>query len=113
MLTIQWLLGTCRSTRNPLTGLDEKGHDIFRSGVQTVLNSHRLGRRSQRHAAATRLVSFTDGILTDAAVDPERDLARFPRLSNHPYRVGLDGFERWGASRGNLLMCRRAHSVAE
>ena len=48
------------------------GYDISKSTVQNILNTHRLGRRADRYAAAARLALFTNGLVTDAALDTDR-----------------------------------------
>ncbi len=52
--------------------LGADGYEISKSCVQNLLNRHGLGRRSQRVAAAARLALFTAGLVTDAALDPDR-----------------------------------------
>lgn len=52
--------------------LCERGYQISKTTVQNILNGHALGRRADRHAAAARLALFTAGIVTDAALDPDR-----------------------------------------
>lgn len=52
--------------------LAEVGYQISKTTVQHVLNTHRLGRRADRHAAAARLALFTTGLVTDAALDADR-----------------------------------------
>ena len=53
--------------------LADGGYAISKTTVQNLLNSHGLGRRADRYAAAARLALFTSGLITDAALDDRRD----------------------------------------
>ncbi len=63
------ILEPTRGARYYVVRLGGEGYAISKSGVQNLLNRHRLGRRQQRVAAAAELVLFTAGLVTDAAVD--------------------------------------------
>jgi transposase InsO family protein len=53
--------------------LSDRGYQISKTTVQHLLNTHGLGRRADRYAAAARLALFTSGLITDAALIPSRD----------------------------------------
>jgi transposase InsO family protein len=53
--------------------LADRGYAISKTTVQNILNGHGLGRRADRYAAAARLALFTQGLVTDAALDTSRD----------------------------------------
>jgi transposase InsO family protein len=72
------------------------GFGISKSGIQNLLNRHNLGRRAQRVAACARLALFSEGLITDAAIDTlgERDgPSGFCLCAPSPgFVVGLDCF---------------------
>jgi transposase InsO family protein len=67
------ILEPTRGARYYADRLGENGYDISKSGIQNLLNRHRLGRRNQRVAAAAQLALFTAGLVTDAAIDSLED----------------------------------------
>jgi transposase InsO family protein len=67
------ILEPTRGARYYADRLGDDGYDISKSGVQNLLNRHRLGRRNQRVAAAAQLALFTAGLVTDAAIDSLED----------------------------------------
>jgi transposase InsO family protein len=66
------------------------GYEISKSGVQNLLNRHSLGRRAQRVAAAARLALFSEGLVTDAGIDPD-------------HADGPFGFCLWAAAPGAVV----------
>ncbi len=80
-----------RGARWYATELGAGGYDISKSGIQNLLNRHQLGRRSDRMAVAARLALFTEGLVTDAALDALED------------RAGPYGFCLWAPSPAALV----------
>lgn len=72
------ILEPTRGARYYATRLGGDGYEISKSGVQNLLNRHRLGRREQRVAAAAELALFTAGLVTDAGIDHLTDRADGP-----------------------------------
>jgi transposase InsO family protein len=85
------LLHPTRGARGYADELGNQGYAISKSCVQNLLNCHGLGRRAQRVAAAATLALFTQGLVTDAALD---DLAN---------RAGPIGFCLWAPFPGALV----------
>lgn len=55
--------------RQLLVFLADRGIDLSASGVQKVLNRHRLGRRSQRLAALAQVTAVTDGPVVERVLE--------------------------------------------
>lgn len=71
--------------------LGERGLVLSRTTAQRILNTHGLGRRSQRVARAAAIVALTSGVMTDAARDPV--LAGFCHFAAGPGDlVAVDAF---------------------
>jgi transposase InsO family protein len=49
--------------------LADRGHSIGKSTVQDILVRHGLGRRAQRVGRAAAITAFTNGLVTEAAVE--------------------------------------------
>ena len=68
----------------------ERGFVISRSGVQKILNRHRLGRRSERVAALAQLTAATTGLVTDPALEGPFGFCHFAARPGD--LVALDSF---------------------
>lgn len=79
-----------RGARCYADDLADRGYQISKTTVQNILNTHELGRRADRYAAAARLALFASGLVTDVAIDPDR-------------RDGPFGFCLWAPAPAALL----------
>jgi transposase InsO family protein len=70
--------------------LAERGFQLSRSGVQKLLNRHRLGRRRQRVAALAQLSAATTGLVTEAALEGPFGFCHFAARPGD--LVALDSF---------------------
>jgi transposase InsO family protein len=88
------ILEPTRGARHYADRLGGEGFSMSKSGIQNLLNRHGLGRRAQRVGAAASLALFTEGLITDAAVDAAADGPKgFCLWAGAPAAlVGLDCF---------------------
>lgn len=51
--------------------LHDRGYVVSKTTVQKILVDHQLGRRAQRVARAAAIAALSNGLITDAVVEPE------------------------------------------